>query len=116
LKQPGAPADLSLANPWLATLNWQSINDGDIELLGNLIADARVIDLPRLFEGAHAYVRAELRGAIVARLLNPATLPQLREHLDRLVLSMPPGTFAEPTPDELALLHDQPLLCLWDQN
>ena len=109
LMQPGAPADLSLANPWLATINWQSINDGDSELLGKLIADARVIDLPRLYEGAGKSVRAEHRGAIVARLLNPATLPRLRNRLDGLVRSMPPGTFAVPTPDELALLRDQPL-------
>jgi hypothetical protein len=108
LMQPGAPADLSLANPWLATINWLSIDDGDVELLGKLIADARVIDLPRLYEGATSSVRAELRCAIVARLLNPTTLPRLRDRLDSLVLSMPPGTFAVPTPDELALLHDQP--------
>jgi hypothetical protein len=109
LMQPGAPADLSLANPWLATINWQSINDGDSELLGKLIADARVIDLPRLYEGAGKSVRAEHRGAVVARLLNPATLPRLRNRLDGLVRSMPPGTFAVPTPDELALLRDQSL-------
>jgi hypothetical protein len=109
LMQPGAPADLSLASPWLATINWQSIKDDDIELLGKLIADARVIDLPRLYEGADRLVRAELRGAIVARLLNPATLPELRYRLDSLVRYMPPGTFAVPTPDELALLRDQPL-------
>jgi hypothetical protein len=109
LMQPGAPADLSLVNPWLATINWQSMKDDDIELLGKLIADARVIDLPRLYEGADKSVRAEYRGAIVARLLNPATLPRLRNRLDSLVRSMPPGTFAVPTPDELALLRDQPL-------
>jgi hypothetical protein len=109
LMQPGAPADLSLASPWLATINWHSINDGDSELLGKLIADARVIDLPRLYENAIRSVRAEHRGAIVARLLNPATLPELRNHLSTLVQFMPPGTFAVPTPDELALLRDQPL-------
>jgi hypothetical protein len=42
-------------------------------------------------------------------LLNPATLPQFRSRLDTLVRSMPPGTFAVSTPDELALLHN-PLL------
>jgi hypothetical protein len=109
LTQPGAPADLSLVNPWLATINWQSINDDDGELLGKLIADARVIDLPRLFEGAYTSVRPEYRGAIVARLLNPATSPRLRDRLDSLVRYMPPGTFAVPTPGELALLRDQPL-------
>ena len=109
LMQPGAPADLSLANPWLATINWQSINDGDLELLGKLIVDTRVIDLPRLYDRGTGSVRAELRGAIVARLINPATLPQLRNRLDPLVRSMPPGTFAVSTPDELTLLHN-PLL------
>lgn len=109
LMQPGAPADLSLANPWLETINWHSINDDDLELLGKLIADTRVIDLPRLDEGAINSVRPELRGAIVARLVNPATLPQLRKRLDSLVQYMPPGTFAVSTPDELTLLHN-PLL------
>jgi hypothetical protein len=109
LMQPGTPADLSLANPWLATINWQSIGDGDLELLGKLIADARVTDLPRLYDGATRSARAELRDVIVARLLNPATLPQFRSRLDTLVRSMPPGTFAVSTPDELALLHN-PLL------
>src|SRR5262249_49804081 len=52
LTQPGVPADLSLANPWLATINWQSIDDDDLELLGKLIADTRLIDLPHLDEGA----------------------------------------------------------------
>jgi hypothetical protein len=109
LMQPGAAADLSLVNPWLATINWQSMKDGDSELLGKLLADARVIDLPRLYEGADRSARAEYRRAIVARLLNPATLPRLRRRLDTLVRFMPPGTFAVPTPDELALLRDQPL-------
>jgi hypothetical protein len=109
LMQPGAPADLSLADPWLATIDWQSINDGDFELVGKLIADARVIHLLRLYDGATDSVRVELRGAIVSRLLNPATLPQLRHRLDTLVQFMPPGTFAASTPDELALLHN-PLL------
>ena len=109
LMQPGAPADLSLADPWIATINWQSINDEDIELLGKLIADTRVTDLPSLYERGISPVRAELRGAIVARLINPATLPQLRNRLDPLVRYMPPGTFAVSTPDELTLLHN-PLL------
>jgi hypothetical protein len=109
LMQPGAPADLSLVNPWLATINWQSLKDEDIELLGKLIADARVIDLPHLYEGADRSARAEHRGAIVARLRDPATLPWLRRRLGTLVRYMPPGTFAVPTPDELALLRDQSL-------
>ena len=109
LMQPGEPADLSLAGPWLATINWHSITDGDIELLGKLIADARVIDLPHLYENAGTSIHAELRGAIVARMLNPATSPQLRKRLDVLLRFMPPGTFAVSTSDEMALLRDQPL-------
>jgi hypothetical protein len=109
LTQPGAPPDLLLANPWLTTIDWQSISDDDVELLGKLIADTRVPDLPRLFEGADRYVRPELRGAIVARLLNPATSRELRFRLNRLLRFMPPGTFAASTPDEVALLHDQSL-------
>jgi hypothetical protein len=110
LMQPGAPADLALATPWLATLDWFSIKDDDIELLGKLIADARVTDLRPLFENIPKPVRPELRGGIVARLLNPATSPELRWNLDdRLVRWMPHGTFAVPTPDELALLRDRSL-------
>lgn len=107
--EPGAPADLSLADAWLATISdWRSISDRDVELLGKLIADPRVIELPHLYDGGGIYsVRPELRGAIVARLLNPATSPQLRDRLDDLVRFMPPGTFAVSTPDEVALLHNQ---------
>jgi hypothetical protein len=109
LMQPGAPADLALAGPWLATINWPSISDGDLELLGKLIADTRVKDLPDLYGGYTNLVRAELRGPIVARLINPATVPQLRHRLNTLVQFMPPGTFAVPTPDEVAL-RNNPLL------
>jgi hypothetical protein len=106
--QPGAPADLSLADAWVATLDWWHVSDGDIALLGKLIADPRVIDLPHLYhDAASNVVSAELRGAIVARLLNPATSPQLRDRLDWLVRFMPPGTFAVSTPNEVALLHNQ---------
>ncbi len=109
LMQPGAPADLALAGPWLATINWPSISDGDLELLGKLIADTRVKDLPDLYGGYTNLVRAELRGPVVARLINPATVPQLRQRLNTLVQFMPPGTFAVPTPDEVAL-RNNPLL------
>jgi hypothetical protein len=107
--QPGAPADLALVIPWLATINWQSMKDGDTELLGKLIADARVIDLPRRFEGVVKSVFTPHRSVIVARLLNPATPREDRFRFDDLLRSMPPGTFAVPTPDELALLRDQSL-------
>jgi hypothetical protein len=78
-------------------------------LLGKLITDPRVTDLPLLYDSAIRSVRPELRGVIVARLINPGTLPQLRRRLDELVQYMPPGTFAVSTPDELTLLHN-PLL------
>jgi hypothetical protein len=107
--QPGAPPGLLLVGPWLATIDWQSLKDDDIDLLGKLIADARMSDLPHLDDNVGRSVPAELRGAIVARLLNPATLPELRYRLDSLLRYMPPGTFAVPTPDELTLLHDQKL-------
>lgn len=109
LAQPGKPADLSLAASWLAAINWQYISDGDTELLGKLIADTRVIDLPGLYEGGPIPMRPELRSAVVARLINPTTLPQLRARLDTLVRYMAPGTFAASTPDELTLLSN-PLL------
>lgn len=109
LMQPGKPADLSLAGPWIATINWQSVSDGDLELLGKLIADTRVNDLTELYVGYTDRVRAELRGPIVARLINPSTAPQIRQRLNSLVKFMPPGTFAVPTPDEVALINN-PLL------
>lgn len=107
LLQPGAQPDLALAPRWLATLDWFSMKDGDYELLGKLIADIRVTDLRPLFDNARAPVRPELRGAIIARLINPATSPELRSSLDGLVRHMAPGTFAVPTADEMALLRDQ---------
>ena len=105
--QPGAPADLSLADAWVTTLDWWHVSDGDLELLGKLIADPRVIELPHLYNHGPTNVRAELRDAIVSRLLNPATSPKLRERLDDLVRFMPAGTFAVSTPDEVAFLHNQ---------
>jgi hypothetical protein len=109
LLQPGAQPDLALATPWLATLDWFSMkNDNDnYELLGKLIADARVTDLRPLFDNVRGPVRPVLRGAITARLINPATLPEMRSGLDNLVRLMAPGTFSASTPDETALLHDQ---------
>jgi hypothetical protein len=107
--QPGAPADLSLAAPWLATLDWRTVTDDDVALAGKLIADARVTDLRPLLKKIGKRVRPELRGAIVARLLDPATPPKLRHDLDHLVRWMPRGTFAVPTPDELALLRNRSL-------
>ena len=109
LTQPGKPADLSLAGPWIATINWQSVSDGDVDLLGKLIADTRVNELSELYMGYTDRVRAELRGPIVARLINPSTAPQIRQRLNSLVKFMPPGTFAVPSPDEMALLNN-PLL------
>lgn len=106
LLQPGAQPDLALATPWLATLDWISKNH-DYELLGKLIADARVTDLRPLFDNVRGPVRPVLRGAIIARLINPATSPEMRSGLDNLVRLMAPGTFSAPTPDETALLHDQ---------
>jgi hypothetical protein len=107
LLQPGAQPDLALATPWLATLDWFSMKDDDYELLGKLIADARVTDLRPLFDNVRGTVRPVLRGAIIARLINPATSPEMRSGLDDLVRLMAPGTFSVPTPDETALLHDQ---------
>jgi len=108
LMQPGASTDLALADPWVATIDPLSVADDDLELLGKVIVDARVIELPQLCHAAgQKTVRAKLRGPIVAKLLNPATSPQLRDCLDGLVRGMPPGTFAVSTPDEVAMLHDQ---------
>jgi hypothetical protein len=107
LLQPGAQPDLALATPWLATLDWFSMKNDDHELLGKLIADARVTDLRPLFGNVRGPVRPVLRGAIIARLINPATSPEMRSGLDDLVRLMAPGTFSVPTPDETALLHDQ---------
>ena len=107
LLQSGAQPDLALATPWLATLDWFSKKNVDYELLGKLIADARVTDLRPLFDNVRAPVHPVLRGAIIARLADPATSPEMRSGLDDLARLMAPGTFLVPTPDETALLHDQ---------
>lgn len=107
LLQPDPQVDLALAPRWLATLDWFSMKDGDYELLGKVIADTRVTDLRPLFDNVRAPVRPQLRGAIIARLVNPATPPELRSSLDGLVRKMAPGTFAVSTADEIALLRDQ---------
>ena len=95
--------------PWLATLDWQHLNDRDIDVLAKLIADPRTTGLERLYDGAAKHVSPRLRQPIALRLLEASTDDKLRGTLNTLVRNMPPGTYTELLPEEKALLADRTL-------
>jgi hypothetical protein len=104
---PGERA--AVVAPWLATLDWQRLNDRDIDVLARLIADPRATGLERLYDGAAKHVSPHLRQPIALRLLEASTDDKLRGTLNTLVRNMPPGTYAELLPEEKALLADRTL-------
>ena len=107
--QPGRAGDMTLVEPWLATLDWRRLDEADIDLLGRLIVDPGVTGLERIYYGYAKFVSPRLRRPIILRLLDPETDTALRNNLDSLVRNMPPGTFANPLPEERALLRDRDL-------
>lgn len=109
LREPGKPADLDLAAAWVATLNWRNLEPADLDVLDLAIRDPRITGLERIYDGYEKSVSPRLREAIIVRLLDPATQPQLRSRLNTLVRAMPPGTFAVLTPNERTLLANQEL-------
>ena len=104
---PGERA--AMVAPWLATLDWQHLNDRDIDVIAKLIADPRTTGLERLYDGYAKHVSPRLRKPIALRLLEPSTDDRLRGTLNGLVRNMPPGTYAELLPEEKALLADRTL-------
>jgi hypothetical protein len=107
--RPGRAADMAMVGPWLATIEWRQMADTDIDLLARLIQEPGVAGLQRLYDGYVRSVSPRLRRPIAIRLLDPTTDAVLRNNLNDLMRHMPPGTFAEPLPEEDALLHDQGL-------
>jgi len=95
--------------PWLATLDWQHLNDRDIDVVAKLIADPRATGLEGLYGGHAKHVSPRLRKPIALRLLEASTDDRLRGTLNGLVRNMPPGTYAELLPEEKALLTDRTL-------
>ncbi|HEX8416010.1 MAG TPA: hypothetical protein VF641_00260, partial [Methylobacterium sp.] len=86
------------------------VRPGDAALVARLIGDPR----PRDFLGIHQPIKAlgsdaaALRGPIAARIL-AARVPEDREParmLGNALSALPPGMFAERTPDEARLLAD----------
>jgi hypothetical protein len=105
-----APVSLELVAPWIATLNWNKLEKPDTDLLDKLIADRRVNDFgKRLYDGAEKNVSADLRAAIITRLLTATTPDKLWNNLNVLIGNLPEGTFAEMTADENKLLETQSL-------
>ncbi len=100
---------MAMVGPWLATIEWRQVAEADVDLLARLIAEPGVTGLQRLYDGNARMVSPRLRRLIAIRLLDPATDPALRNNLDTLMRSMPPGTFAEPLPEEEELLRDRTL-------
>ena len=105
-----APSSAALlVTSWLATLDWQRLDDRDVDVLARLIADPKADGLARLYHNYETKVSPRLRRPIAIRLLDPATDDSLRGNLNTLVRNMPPGTYATLLPEEKALLADPAL-------
>jgi hypothetical protein len=104
---PGERA--GMVAPWLATLDWQHLNDRDVDVVAKLIADPRTTGLERLYDGYAKHVSPRLRQPIAIRLLEASTDDRLRGTLNTLVRNMPPGTYVELLPEEKTLLADRTL-------
>jgi hypothetical protein len=104
-----APPDAVMVAPWLATLDWQHLDEKDVDVVAKLIADPRTTGLERLYDGYAKNVSPRLRRAIAVRMLAASTDDRLRNRLNTLVRNMPDGTYAELLLEEKALLADREL-------
>ncbi|GJD96068.1 hypothetical protein [Methylobacterium iners] len=111
---PAGDAAFSLVQPLFDSMGSlgkrPDIYPGDVALVARLIGDARLRDFPPVHQPIRALgpEAAALRGPIVAWIL-AARVPEDREPartLGRALEALPPGSFAEPTPDEARLLAD----------
>lgn len=107
LDNPAATrAELNLAKGWIDSLNYRPA-DEDKALVGRIIADQRITGIRAQVNRIYPKsVPPELRGALVTRILNPASDPEERNAYGWLLSKLPEGTFAHPTPDEARILAD----------
>ncbi|MEZ0243858.1 MAG: hypothetical protein ACAH11_10820 [Sphingomonas sp.] len=105
----GPRADLSMVAPWLVTLDWTRLTDGDVDLLSALLADTSIGGLDKIYDGYAKHVSPRLRRSIVIRLSDPRTEGSFRYRLNDMIRRMPAGTFATLLPEEEALLRDRKL-------
>lgn len=107
LDNPAASqAQLNLAKGWMDRLAYKPAPE-DLALVGRIIADQRITGMRSQVNRFYAKsIPPELRGPLVARILNPASLDDERTAYARLLSKLPEGTFAQPTADEARILAD----------
>ena len=102
---PASDRAFGLAGTWLDMLDRKRVEPRDREVLAMAVADPRVTNLKRLFRWA----LPELRDAVTARLSLPGNPETIISELDGLLRNMPPGTYAQQTAAERALVQDRGL-------
>jgi hypothetical protein len=107
LDDPAAsPERLLAARDWLQHLGYR-VSENDDGIVLRIVQDRRVPDIAKLLirfyqDGAPV----TFRHAFVRRVLDPATNAWDRDYYARMLARMPVGTFAEPTPEEVAIWSD----------
>lgn len=110
LADPAASqAQLNLAKGWMDSLAYKPAPE-DLALVNRIIADQRITGIRaqvnRFYQKS---IPPELRGPLVARILNPASDPEELGAYARLLSKLPDGTYAQPTADEARILADPAL-------
>ncbi len=112
LADPSVTADdagWSAAEGYFAQLHRLGVEDSDRRLVSALIADRRMTRFRGIWEAVRVFGdrSAELRDAMVDRLAHPGPADDKDVwQFMNVIEQLPPGTFATPTPAELALLAD----------
>ncbi|MEO8375408.1 MAG: hypothetical protein ABI471_09290 [Sphingomonas bacterium] len=104
----------SAAEGYFAQLRKTGIDEADRRLLPALIRDPRMTRFQGIWDAvrAHGDQGTILREAMVERLARPPADPEAeadreaRRTIGRVIASLPPGTFASPSPAELSILGD----------
>jgi hypothetical protein len=101
------------AESYFAQLRKTGIEKADLRLLPALVRDPRMTRFQGIWDAVHALgdQGTILRAAMVDRLAAPEAEGdrEARQTLGKAIASLPPGTFASPSPTELQLLADPAL-------
>jgi hypothetical protein len=86
----------------------RGLQPGDRDLIQSIVADPRTRNFNNIFQVVQAFGKdaTRLRDPIVARLLVGGADSSADRALGRALSWLPPGVFAEPTSQELALMTD----------
>jgi hypothetical protein len=98
--------ELNLAKGWIDSLSYNPA-DEDKALVNRVIADQRITGIGSQMNRIYPKsVPPDLRTALVARILNPASDPGERQRYGWLLSKLPEGSFATLAPDEARILAD----------